>query len=54
MAQETVFKALLKTRIAMYELLDLNLISDNDIDSFEGDILSEVGIDYDAYQEWKS
>jgi len=38
----------------MYELMDLGLITDNDIDSFEGDLLSDVGIDYDVYQEWKS
>ena len=54
MTQETVFQALLKTRIAMYELMDLGLITDNDIDSFEGDLLSDAGIDYDVYQEWKS
>ena len=54
MKNETLFDALLKTRIAMYELVDLGLMKDDHIDFFEQQILSEVGIDYMVYADWKN
>ena len=54
MKNETLFDTLLKTRIAMYELVDLGLMKDDHIDFFEQQILSEVGIDYMVYADWKN
>jgi len=54
MKNETLFNALVKTRIAMYELMDLGLMRDDHIDFFEQEILSQVGIDYMVYADWKN
>lgn len=54
MKNETLFNSLVKTRIAMYELVDLGLMKDDHIDYFEQEILSQVGIDYMVYDNWKN
>ena len=54
MENETLFSALVKTRIAMCELMELGLMRDDHIDYFEQQILSQVGIDYMVYANWKN
>ena len=54
MENETLFSALVKTRIAMCELMELGLMRDDHIDYFEQQILSQVGIDYMVYADWKN
>lgn len=51
--QEKLFFAIVETRKAMYRLMDMNLLRDDDIDAFEESILHRAGIDFDDYLEWK-
>lgn len=53
MKQEALFLALVDVRKAMYQLMDMHLLRDDDINAFEESILSRVGIDFDDYLEWK-
>ena len=53
MENETLFSALVKTRIAMYELLDQGVMKDDEITSFEEEVLSRRGIDLQDYWDWK-
>ena len=52
--KEKLFNAVLKFRIGSYPLQDINLMKDDWIVYTEENILSNFGIDYQEYQEWKS
>ena len=51
---EFLFNTLLKIRFGMYDLKDIHLMQDEDIDAFEEVMLSRAGIDYEKYADWKN
>ena len=51
--QETLFQSLLSVRKSMYELMDQGVLKDDEITSFEEEILCRRGIDLQDYLDWK-
>ena len=50
---ENLFQSLLSVRKSMYELLDQGVMKDDEITSFEEEILCRRGIDLQDYLDWK-
>ena len=52
--KDQVFNSLLGCRMAMYKLLDLGLIRDDDIDQQEYWLLSNAGFEPSDYEEFRN
>ncbi len=51
--QESLFQSLFCVRKSMYELLDQGVMKDDEITSFEEEVLCRRGIDLQDYLDWK-